>query len=454
MEQYGILDATVTATGVSTYAAFRNATSNVATYVAYNPSLNPVSVTFHDGGSTVVLTVPGKTMAYQTGTSGSTDLQPVGATAFGTSSGSNSGTTLNDTTRSWFPNQFNGLEVTITSGTGAGQTRIISGTSATSLTVTQAWTTTPDGTSTYSISQPATSILQQPQQVAFAGQVSSATPSTLVGLTSTGQSVNWTPNQFAGMQVWITYSSASAQGQVATIVSNTATTLTLSGTTNWQTTPAQYDLYQILQPVPLGPQFYLGTGGLQNGVLTSTQPDDRSTTQTAVTIPATVAAGFGQVPSSTDPNTAHFEITGLNLTLNDPNASSAATSQFAIWLKDHVPSASGANQIIAVAIRYKWNGSDSGWDRVEMFQTSGAQQNYVKSSAPDTNVPATFDLWNLYDSSRDPVAGANYIQDGSGNGGRSPGNRRQHQQPGGPRSAVVHRPAQFLWDWARVRQRA
>ena len=414
LSQYGYLDSSVTATGVSTYAAFRKTAGGQATYVAYNPSLNPVTVTFKDGASQIVMTVPAKTMAYQTGTSGSAALQPVGATEFGTSSGSNTSTTLNDTTQSWFAGQYDGLQVTITGGTGAGQTRLISGTSATALTITQPWATVPDSTSTYSITYPAPSILQQPQQVTMAGQVGSATASTLTDSTQ-----NWTTNQFAGMQVAITYSTASAEGQIATIISNTATTLTLSGTTNWQTTPAQYDLYQISQPAPLGPQFYLSTGGLQNGVLTSTQPDDRTATDTTVTIPATVAAGFGTIPSSTDPNTAHFEITGLNLSLTNPNAANAAaTSQFAIWLKDNLPSAAGANQIIAVAIRYKWNGtpaSDSDWDRMEMFQTSGSQQNYVGSLAPDTNVPATFDLWNLYDSVRNPVAGANYIQDASGN---------------------------------------
>jgi hypothetical protein len=34
----------------------------------------------------------------------------------------------------------------------------------------------------------------------------------------------------------------------------------------------------------------------------------------------------------------------------------------------------------------------------------------VGSNAPDTNVPATYDLWNLYNSMRDPVAHTGYIQ--------------------------------------------
>jgi hypothetical protein len=76
----------------------------------------------------------------------------VAASASGTSSGGNTSTTLNDTSKSWTTNQFAGQYVYITGGTGAGQVAgyIVSNT-ATQLTVKSSWTTTPDATSTYLI---------------------------------------------------------------------------------------------------------------------------------------------------------------------------------------------------------------------------------------------------------------------------------------------------------------
>ncbi len=67
-----------------------------------------------------------------------------------TSSGSNSSTTLNDTTQTWTASQFVNFQVRITGGTGAGQVKTISANTSTQLTVS-AWTTTPDATSTYVI---------------------------------------------------------------------------------------------------------------------------------------------------------------------------------------------------------------------------------------------------------------------------------------------------------------
>lgn len=69
----------------------------------------------------------------------------------GTSSGSNSSTSLNDTTKSWTTSQFVDARVQIMAGTGAGQISTITANTATALTVSPAWTTTPDATSVYSI---------------------------------------------------------------------------------------------------------------------------------------------------------------------------------------------------------------------------------------------------------------------------------------------------------------
>ena len=71
--------------------------------------------------------------------------------ATGTSSGSNTSTTINDTSKSWTTNQWSNSQVRIVSGTGAGQIRSISSSAATSLTVGSAWAVTPDATSAYAI---------------------------------------------------------------------------------------------------------------------------------------------------------------------------------------------------------------------------------------------------------------------------------------------------------------
>ena len=68
-----------------------------------------------------------------------------------TSTGSNTSTTLNDTTQAWNTNKWANFTVTILSGTGSGQTRVIVSNTVTQLTVTPAWTTTPDNTSAYLI---------------------------------------------------------------------------------------------------------------------------------------------------------------------------------------------------------------------------------------------------------------------------------------------------------------
>jgi hypothetical protein len=61
-------------------------------------------------------------------------------------------TTLTNSAKNWTVNQWaNAYQVRITAGTGLGQTRIISSNTATALTATVAWTTTPDATSQYVI---------------------------------------------------------------------------------------------------------------------------------------------------------------------------------------------------------------------------------------------------------------------------------------------------------------
>lgn len=69
----------------------------------------------------------------------------VGTATSGTS------TTLTNTAKSWAVNKWANSQVRITAGTGAGQSRTIASNTATVLTVSSAWTITPDATSQYVI---------------------------------------------------------------------------------------------------------------------------------------------------------------------------------------------------------------------------------------------------------------------------------------------------------------
>jgi hypothetical protein len=60
-------------------------------------------------------------------------------------------TTLVNSAKTWTVNQWVNYQVRISGGTGIGQVRTIASNTATALTVSVAWTTTPDGTSTYVI---------------------------------------------------------------------------------------------------------------------------------------------------------------------------------------------------------------------------------------------------------------------------------------------------------------
>ncbi len=69
----------------------------------------------------------------------------------GTSSGSNTSTTLSDTTKSWAVNSLYGKRVVITSGTGSVEYATVQSNTATTITVGGSWTTTPDATSHYTV---------------------------------------------------------------------------------------------------------------------------------------------------------------------------------------------------------------------------------------------------------------------------------------------------------------
>ena len=62
-----------------------------------------------------------------------------------------SSTTIGDSGESWIPNEFSGLVMTITAGTGAGQSKRVISNTTTTLTVSPPFSTTPDGTSDFEI---------------------------------------------------------------------------------------------------------------------------------------------------------------------------------------------------------------------------------------------------------------------------------------------------------------
>ena len=60
-------------------------------------------------------------------------------------------TTLSNSGKSWTTNQWANESIRLTGGTGNGQVRTVSSNTSTQITVSAAWTTTPDSTTTYSI---------------------------------------------------------------------------------------------------------------------------------------------------------------------------------------------------------------------------------------------------------------------------------------------------------------
>ena len=158
----------------------------------------------------------------------------------GTSTGGNTATTLNDTLQNWQGNTYRGYGdlVTITGGTGAGQSRIIIGNGTTQLQVNPAWTTIPDNTSIYLISEWTTAF------TATAGASSNAT--TINGAFGTA-------NLYAGLPIRIV--SGTGFGGTGVVTSNTTGALTVAGLAIADVT----SVYVIKIPQGFGPFISNGT---------------------------------------------------------------------------------------------------------------------------------------------------------------------------------------------------
>lgn len=129
---------------------------------------------------------------------------------------SGSTTTIVDTSKTWATDEFKGMYVLVVDGTGEGQIAKISSNTATTLTVGVPFTgaplaVAPAGASVYQIRN---------LDVIASGLATSGSATTLVNSAKA-----WTVNQWTNFQLRIV--SGTGAGQIRTIVSNTATTLTI-----------------------------------------------------------------------------------------------------------------------------------------------------------------------------------------------------------------------------------
>lgn len=137
-----------------------------------------------------------------------------------------SATTIGNSTLAMTANEHVGRQAQIVSGTGSGQTRTITANDATTLTVTPAWSTTPDATSVFRI-------------LSFDDQTATVFSANTIG-TST---LTLTANEHNGRVVEII--SGTGQGQARGITANDATTFTVSP--DWTTPPDGTSVYRVEQ---------------------------------------------------------------------------------------------------------------------------------------------------------------------------------------------------------------
>lgn len=158
----------------------------------------------------------------------------------GTSTGTNTTTTLNDTAGGWATNIYAFSDVIITGGTGSGQRRRIASNTATALTLAAAvtgnartgpWTTTPDATSTYRIVPSSDFLYYQSASGLYRIDVAQTTGAAWTTLATTpaatgGGANTFHPQAYAPFQIMCVRGSASANMYSYNIGLNTWTTLT------------------------------------------------------------------------------------------------------------------------------------------------------------------------------------------------------------------------------------
>lgn len=154
-------------------------------------------------------------------------------------------TTLSDTLQTWTVDQWVGWSLSILSGTGAGQERLVGSNTATQLTVANAWTVTPDATSRYAL-------VNAP---AVAGRATAGTVGSLTDSTRT-----WVTNEWSNFTLAIV--AGQGVGQQRVINDNTATRLDVKS--NWTTTPNATSVYAIKR----APRIINGNYGVQADTVT------------------------------------------------------------------------------------------------------------------------------------------------------------------------------------------
>lgn len=177
-----------------------------------------------------------------------------GTTVTGTAtSGGNN--TLTNTGVTMIANQYMGMTLTITSGTGVGQVRSILSNTATVFTTRSNWTTNPDATSTYSVT---------------GGQIISGIATSGAARSLTDSALTMTPMQYANFELRIV--SGTGMGQARTILSNTATVFNL--TKDWTTNPDATSVYAVYRDT--GKVWIIG--GNDSGMLQYSVKSDQITT--------------------------------------------------------------------------------------------------------------------------------------------------------------------------------
>jgi hypothetical protein len=107
--------------------------------------------------------------------------------------------TITNAAKTWTANQWTNYQIRITAGTGIGQIRTIASNTATAITVSAAWTTTPDATSQYEITgnDDFLYLLGNAAVTMYRYSISANTWTTMAPTTaraaapSTGMSANW-----------------------------------------------------------------------------------------------------------------------------------------------------------------------------------------------------------------------------------------------------------------------